>query len=163
MHRMQGRRDVAVVRRLQYTADARQKNSKLDLSSHLNPNAPNVGTVESTSPMCNLYRIVVFPAASNPNITTRISLFPNSLSNACLKDLTNAVVLGELPMVALLFVTRGLDLCAHLKFTEGGLTLDARVASDPYGSMYFALTTSAAKRKGRPNPARPDLAPSRLT
>lgn len=32
--------------------------------------APMVGTVLSTSPMCSLYRIVVLPAASRPNMTT---------------------------------------------------------------------------------------------
>lgn len=31
---------------------------------------PIVGTVLSTSPICNLYRIVVLPAASRPNMTT---------------------------------------------------------------------------------------------
>ena len=29
-----------------------------------------MGTVLSTSPMCSLYKIVVLPAASKPNITT---------------------------------------------------------------------------------------------
>lgn len=71
---------------------------------------PIVGTVLSTSPICNLYKIVVLPAASRPNMTTctstegsqnmhrmlrifpvecfgllrgltRISRLPNSLSN----------------------------------------------------------------------------------
>lgn len=37
---------------------------------------PMVGTVVRTSPMCSLYRMVVLPAASNPSMTTRISLFP---------------------------------------------------------------------------------------
>jgi len=40
---------------------------------------PIVGTVLSTSPICSLYKIVVLPAASRPNMTTctiaaRISL-----------------------------------------------------------------------------------------
>jgi len=36
----------------------------------------NTYTVDNTSPICNLYRIVVFPAASRPSITTRISFVP---------------------------------------------------------------------------------------
>lgn len=38
-------------------------------------------TVVRTSPICNLYKIVVLPAASSPSITTRISRAPKSLSN----------------------------------------------------------------------------------
>ena len=74
---------------------------------------PMVGTVLRISPMCNLYKIVVLPAASSPNMTTcqetqplshlcstrkamrrgaqleavltRISLFPKTLSSIFLK------------------------------------------------------------------------------
>lgn len=65
---------------------------------------PIVGTVLNTSPMCNLYKIVVFPAASSPSITTcgktrwvidftsgelaprtRISLLPHTRSSIFLK------------------------------------------------------------------------------
>ena len=35
-------------------------------------NLPIVGTVDSTSPTCSRYRIVVLPAASSPSITTYI-------------------------------------------------------------------------------------------
>jgi hypothetical protein len=76
-------------------------------TGHLNSQfLPNVGTVLSTSPMCSLYRIVVFPAASSPSITTLISLFPNILSNACLKDLNTEVADAALPMVANVFCAR---------------------------------------------------------
>lgn len=50
--------------------------------------------------MCSLYRMVVFPAASSPSITTRISLFPNSLSNACLNDLNTVCADGAFPIAA---------------------------------------------------------------
>lgn len=33
-------------------------------------NLPIVGTVDKTSPICSLYKIVVLPAASNPSMTT---------------------------------------------------------------------------------------------
>ena len=40
-----------------------------------------LGMVTTTSPHCNLYRIVVFPAPSSPSINIRISLVPHSLEN----------------------------------------------------------------------------------
>jgi len=41
------------------------------MSSELqHDSAPIVGTVLSTSPICSLYKIVVLPAASSPNMTT---------------------------------------------------------------------------------------------
>jgi hypothetical protein len=40
-----------------------------------------VGIVVTISPSLSLYRIVVFPAASNPTMRIRISFFPHSLSN----------------------------------------------------------------------------------
>ena len=38
-----------------------------------------LGIVVTTSPTCSLYRIVVFPAPSNPNINILRSRDPNSL------------------------------------------------------------------------------------
>lgn len=39
----------------------------------------SLGMVVTTSPTCNLYRIVVFPAPSNPKIKILISRVPNKL------------------------------------------------------------------------------------
>jgi hypothetical protein len=44
-------------------------------------NRPIVGIVVTISPSFNLYRMVVFPAASRPTIKIRISFFPHSLSS----------------------------------------------------------------------------------
>ena len=38
-----------------------------------------LGIVVTTSPTCNLYKIVVFPAPSNPKIKILISRVPNRL------------------------------------------------------------------------------------
>ena len=43
---------------------------------------PIVGIVVTISPSFSLYKIVVFPAASNPTIRILISFFPQSLSNS---------------------------------------------------------------------------------
>lgn len=47
-----------------------------------------LGIVVTTSPTCNLYRIVVLPAPSRPNIKIRISLAPMS-------DLKYDIILPE--------------------------------------------------------------------
>lgn len=44
--------------------------------------APIVGIVVTISPSFNLYRIVVFPAASSPTIRILISFFPHNLSKS---------------------------------------------------------------------------------
>ena len=48
----------------------------------LGHNVPIVGMVVTISPSFNLYRIVVFPAASRPTMRIRISFFPHSRSNS---------------------------------------------------------------------------------
>lgn len=40
-----------------------------------------LGIVVTTSPTCNLYKIVVFPAPSNPKIKILISRVPKRLEN----------------------------------------------------------------------------------
>lgn len=56
-------------------------------------------TLLLTSPICNLYRIVVLPAASRPSITTRISLLPNKESNRRVNvcPILPLLLLGYLP------------------------------------------------------------------
>lgn len=56
--------------------DGKQKAPIISLSyQHL------LGIVVTTSPTCNLYKIVVFPAPSNPKIKILISRVPNRLEN----------------------------------------------------------------------------------
>ena len=61
------------------TRDAISRNSQIMLKGYMYTTctqrrlpgiAPMVGTVLKISPMCSLYSIVVFPAASSPSMTT---------------------------------------------------------------------------------------------
>ena len=52
--------------------------SDIDENAARRTNVPMVGTVDNTSPMCNLYKMVVFPAASRPEGNDRISVDRNS-------------------------------------------------------------------------------------
>ena len=50
-------------------------------------NLPIVGIVVTISPSFNLYKIVVFPAASSPTMRMRISFLPIKLANTFVKKL----------------------------------------------------------------------------
>ena len=122
---------------------------------------PSVGTVLSTSPMCSLYRMVVFPAASSPSITTRISLFPNSLSNACLNDLNTVCADGAFPIVAGRF-RRRTRATTRLRRAERA---PSRRLPRPLSPREPRESPSASggRARGPGAPTAPDLARRRLT
>ena len=122
---------------------------------------PSVGTVLSTSPMCSLYKMVVFPAASSPSITTRISLFPNSLSNACLNDLNTVCADGAFPIVAGRF-RRRTRATTRLRRAERA---PSRRLPRPLSPREPRESPSASggRARGPGAPTAPDLARRRLT
>ena len=111
--------------------------------------------------MCSLYRMVVFPAASSPSITTRISLFPNSLSNACLNDLNTVCADGAFPIVAGRF-RRRTRATTRLRRAERA---PSRRLPRPLSPREPRESPSASggRARGPGAPTAPDLARRRLT
>ena len=110
--------------------------------------------------MCSLYRMVVFPAASSPSITTRISLFPNSLSNACLNDLNTVCADGAFP-IALVVSVATRATASPRRAEPGPSRRHARVLFPP-ASLAKDRALPAGVRAGLGTPTAPDLARGRL-